>query len=391
MNRETDIKQTSQLLIKFLKDELSGQELETFELWLQADPKNKELVESFRDTSSVQQELNYVHSINVKEGWESLSERLNEKPVTRIAWKKILPYSAAAILIIALSTWTYKTKFQNNSENLSDTSASTKEDVMPGSKKARLRLADGSRINLNESGLDLNTEDGKLAVAARRGVIMFSSRRKKNTSKGYNMVETPRAGEYRMILPDGTKVWLNASSFLEFPASFNITNRRVHLSGEAYFEVAHNKTKPFIVTFKDTEVEVLGTHFNINTFGLKSQTTLLEGAVKITEGNVQKTLKPGEEAEISEGTLNIHKADLYKSIAWKEGIFYFNQDPLKDILNEISKWYDVEIAYNGNPTGKKYSGNIRRQATLNQVLEMLNAVSGEEFILKNRTVTVNFK
>jgi len=264
------------------------------------------------------------------------------------------------------------------------------QDIMPGGKKAVLQLADGSTINLSDANLTLNAPNGKAALGARNGTLAFSTKRKLNTTEGYNKLSTPRAGEYKMILPDGTKVWLNASSSLRFATTFNQTERRVELTGEAYFEVKHNKKLPFRVYFNQTEVEVLGTHFNISSFGDKSKTTLLEGSVKITNAGKQQMLVPGEEATIGSGALDIHQTDTYKSIAWKEGAFYFKDDLIPDVMNQIFRWYDVEVVYKGTPDLKRYSGNIRRQATLNQVLEMLNAVSGKKFELKGRTVIVDF-
>ncbi|MNL23280.1 fec operon regulator FecR [compost metagenome] len=193
-----------------------------------------------------------------------------------------------------------------------------------------------------------------------------------------------------MVLPDGTKVWLNASSTLNFPTAFNKSERRVQLKGEAYFEVAHNPALPFIVSFNNTQVEVLGTRFNINSYEKYGKTTLIEGSVKITEGTQQRILTPGRQAFSYDGHLTIKASDTYKSIAWKEGVFYFKEDRMKDILDQVSRWYDVDIVYNGSPGRKRYSGTIRRQATLNQVLEMLKTVSNTDYRLENKTVTVNF-
>ncbi|MDR6784069.1 transmembrane sensor [Pedobacter africanus] len=387
METPNNFKYSSQLIIKFLKDELNAQEKRAFELWLNASPANRELLESFRNTATVQREINYIDAVDTNKGWEEISKQIQVKPVKVSFWNKILKYSAAAILLITTGIGLYYYTSKNNNDEPNGTLAS--QDIMPGSQKAVLQLADGSALDLGSNKFSLKGENGEVAVSAAKGTLYFGNN-KGSRAKGYNLLKTPRAGEYKMVLPDGTKVWLNASSTLRFPAGFNREERRVQLTGEAYFEVAHNKKLPFRVSFNDTEVEVLGTHFNISTFGNQSKTTLIEGSVKVTEAGKQQLLKPGEEATVNEGKVAIHKTDTYKSIAWKEGTFYFQDDLMTDIMDQVLRWYNVEIIYKGKPGTKRYSGNIRRQATLKQVLEMLNAVSGTKFSLEDRTVTVDF-
>jgi transmembrane sensor len=385
---QNNFKHTSQLIIKFLKKELSVTEKKEFDLWLNASAENKTLVESFRNTESVQNEINYLNAVDLNRGWENVSKQINTPPSKTFVWSKILRYSAAAVLIITVGFGIYKYSAHNPLVALNQTT--TVEDIMPGSQKAILKMADGSSIDLNTASVSLKDPEGKLAISAKKGILYFGQDGKRNHTEGYNVLKTPRSGEYRMVLPDGTKVWLNAVSSLRFPTSFNKTERRVELSGEAYFEVTPNKNLPFKVAFNKTEVEVLGTHFNINSFGGKSKTTLVEGSVKVTEHGKQELLKPGEEAIVNNGAVDIHTTDTYKSIAWKEGAFYFKEDLITDIMSQLFRWYDVEIIYKGKPGVKRYSGNIRRQATLNQVLEMLNAVSGTKFSVEGRTVTVDF-
>lgn len=387
METQNNFKYTSQLIIKFLKDELNAQEKRALELWLNASPANRELLESFRNTAAVQQEINYIDAVDTHKGWEEISKQMQVKPVKAFFWNKIRKYSAAAILLITTGIGLYYYTAKNNNGKPNGTLAS--QDIMPGGQKAVLQLADGSSLDLGSNKFLLKGENGEVAMSASKGTLYFGNN-KGSRAKGYNLLKTPRAGEYKMILPDGTKVWLNASSTLRFPASFNREERHVQLTGEAYFEVAHNKDLPFRVSFNNTEVEVLGTHFNINTFGKQSRTTLVEGSVKVTEAGKQQLLKPGEEAIVNDGKVAIHKTDTYKSIAWKEGAFYFQDDLMTDIMDQVFRWYNVEIIYKGKPGTKRYSGNIRRQATLKQVLEMLNAVSGTEFSLEDRTVTVDF-
>lgn len=382
MKTQSDPTSTAKLILKYLKDELSAQEKQQFENWLNANPQNHQLVESFRSTSEVQKEINYINAIDVNEGWAAISNQIELKKHKPLFTKKLVRYGIAASLVFVLGFGIYAYQIKNRPT--STLTSNKSYDILPGSAKATLSLADGTLLNLNSSLTIKNN-----AIGVKDGIIAFNQINKQNS--GYNLLKTPKAGEYQMILPDGTKVWLNAASSLKFPSSFNKGERRVELNGEAYFEVAHNKSIPFVVHFNHTDVEVLGTHFNINSYNAKSTTTLLEGSVKIKNGRTEKMLKPGDEATETSGQLAVYKtADTYKSIAWKEGVFYFNDDKITDILDQIARWYNVDVTYEGTPKNKTYSGNIRRQATLNQALEMLNAVSGAKFKLENRTITVNF-
>lgn len=387
METQNDFKHTAQLIIKFLKKELSTKEKADFELWLSASPQNKALVESFRNTETVQHEINYLNAVDVNQGWEDVSKQIKPAPIRTFPWNKLLRYGAAAVLTITLGFGIYKYGVKDSITALNKTTAV--HDVKPGSQKAVLQMADGSIVDLNESSLSVKGKNGAI-IGTKNGTLVFNDKVKSHKNGGLNSLKTPRAGEYRMILPDGTKVWLNAASTINFPDNFNKQARRVELKGEAYFEVAHNASLPFIVSFNDTEVEVLGTHFNINSYEKYAKTTLLEGSVKVTEGGQQRILTPGKQAFSYDGHLTVKASDTYKSIAWKEGVFYFKDDRIKDILDQVSRWYDIDVIYNGAPGRKRYSGTIRRQATLNQVLEMLKTVSNTDFKLEDKIVTVNF-
>lgn len=378
---QQDSQLIAKLIISFLKDELSESEKKDFKAWLDADPKNVELLESFKQTSSVQKEIDFIDKIDSNDAWNKFANQLTPQPVTKLNWNKWIAYGSVAVLLIVAGFGLYTYKFKGTTKS---TVLAQNYDIMPGSTKAVLQMANGTAIHLDPTAhLQKNT-----SIEMKNGFLVYKA--KNPTQKGYNLLKTPSAGEYKMILPDGTKVYLNASSAIRFSTDFNKNDRRVQLTGEAYFEVAHNKDLPFIVSFDKNEVEVLGTHFNISSYKNTSKTTLLEGAIKIRSGQNQTLLKPGDEADINNGDVTVAKVDTYKSIAWKEGVFYFHEDEMTDILEQVARWYDVKIAYKGTPGTKKYSGDIRRQATLNQVLEMLNAVSGTTFTLKDRTVTVNF-
>jgi ferric-dicitrate binding protein FerR (iron transport regulator) len=260
-------------------------------------------------------------------------------------------------------------------------------DVQPGTNKAMLTLADGSVVTLDTLGRQ-ELVQGNTAVRQRNGLLQYENRGQDNVNS-YNTLTTPKGGQYRLLLPDGTAVWLNAGSSLRYPVAFSDGERRVTLTGEAYFEVVHDHKKPFRVQVGNQVVEDLGTRFNINAYADEpvASTTLLEGAVKINN----TLLKPGEQAQVTkEGVIsvvkNINTAD---AVAWKEGFFVFRNDNLKTVMRELARWYDVEIIYQPNiNNNQQFSGRIDRSLTLAQVLNGLALTKARFTIEDNRKVVI---
>ncbi len=375
----------SSLILKYLKNEITDKEQQILNEWLEESPDNKSLLESFRQTANVEQDIDQLRSVDVNAQWERFNANIGHDQPKKLRLAKWWPRVAAVLLVASsITAYFYYAKHQSVSSE-----AVLAYDINPGSERAILQLADGAVVNLGRYQKH-SDHDQAQGFDVKEGTLYFTANHTKSGQTSHHALRTPRAGEYKVVLPDGTKVWLNASSYLSFPQNFDGNERRVQLKGEAYFEVAHQPSKPFIVSFNDTEVKVLGTHFNINTYGNTSKTTLLEGSVSISEAGHQTLLKPGQEALIEQGEIEVQKTEVYKSIAWKEGVFYFKEDNIKEIFDQISRWYDVEIVYQGKPSQQAITGNIRRQATLNQVLEMLGALTNAKFNLTDRIVTVNF-
>ncbi len=306
-------------------------------------------------------------------------------------------FKAAAILI-ALIAGTYIYFNSTNRSQIAATSVkANKITIVPGGNNAVLLLADGSQIILN------NTSDGQ--VASQSGVQVIKTKSGEllyrfagnATAKGatINTVSTPRGGQYHLILVDGTQVWLNASSSVKFPTAFVGNERRVEVTGEVYFEVAKNKTKPFIVHTDQSDIRVLGTHFNVNTYADEEyqRTTLLEGSVEIKRGDKKALLKPGQQASLnakSDGIKVNEIEDLSEVIAWKNGYFQFEKSDLPSVMRQVSRWYDAEVIYNGKIPAKQYSGKIPRNVSIAKLVEML-AWSGIHCKVEYNQITVNPK
>ena len=307
--------------------------------------------------------------------WEGVAERAGlsaetsrRKPKTWIA--------AAAVLFMLMSAGIYF--YTLKPEPLVNATGQMAAGKLPGRNEAVLTLDDGSKISLDQaakgtlvsqgSTLISKTGDGQLSYHTSAKAVPAAG-----TAAKYNTISTARGGQYRVVLPDGTTVWLNAASSIRFPATFEAAERNVELSGEAYFEVAPNKTKPFNVIAGKTNVRVLGTHFNVMAYPDESSvnTTLLEGSVKVSTGKTMNILRPGQQAKALKGAITVSPADTEEAIAWKKGYFYFNDADIRTVMRQISRWYDVDVAYHGNTSEMVFSGKMYRNVDILKMLEVL--------------------
>jgi ferric-dicitrate binding protein FerR (iron transport regulator) len=291
---------------------------------------------------------------------------------------------AAAVVILFISGAVYWLLSKRHNEKAAPVALSSVKPstVLPGGNHAILTLADGTKIVL-DSVQNGNIKGGVATIKKQGATIVYdaSSGAKNHGPVVYNTLTTPRGGQYQLILPDGSKVWLNASSSIHFPTAFTGNQRDVELTGEAYFEIAKNKRKPFHVNVKGMQVEVLGTHFNVNEYGDENdiKTTLLEGLVKVKKAaspnSVAQTvlIQPGEQANLAkDGSLKINRRpDLEEVVAWKEGNFEFTNASIPAIMRQVSRWYNVEVAYEGAIPRRQFTGKISRSVNLNQLIGML--------------------
>ncbi|WP_343303914.1 FecR domain-containing protein [Chitinophaga niabensis] len=298
--------------------------------------------------------------------------------------------AAAAVFALFVGSYYWMSDQMPVNEDVEEQSASYV--IKPGGNKAILTLADGSHIELDSSREGkLTTQGGALVVNNRSSILAYGANKNGTGELVYNTLSTPRGGQYCLVLSDGTRVWLNANSSIRFPATFNGDTRSVSITGEAYFEVAKNKTKPFLVTAKEATISVLGTHFNIMAYEDENMmtTTLLEGAVKVSKGDRFKILKPGVQAQIfHDETIKTQIVDVDEEMAWKNGWFNFNSWDIQRIMRQISRWYDIDVVYEGKvPTGH-YSGIVSRENNISQVLQIMKA-GGVDFKIEDRKIIVS--
>ncbi len=266
-----------------------------------------------------------------------------------------------------------------------------KNDVAPGSNKAILTLGNGSKIDLvNTKDGIIESDKGVKIDKAGETVIYKSNSPKYSTSETvFNTITTPRGGQYQLALPDGSKVWMNNASSIKFPVAFSGNTREVVLSGEAYFEVAKNPNKPFIVHVNDLEVKVLGTHFNIMCYSDESsiKTTLIEGSVKLSKGNLSELLYPGKIASFQHQSFTVADADIEQELAWKNGYFIFNKSDIETIMRQLARWYDVNVNYEGAKPKNLFVGQIKKEASLAESLKIIE-LSGIHFKIEGRNLIV---
>ncbi len=266
-----------------------------------------------------------------------------------------------------------------------------KNDLPPGGDKALLTLADGSVIFLDDAKNGPLTQQGNTKVIKLDGKINYISTDAAANEIVYNSISTPRGGQYQIILPDGSGVWLNSTSSIRFPTTFAGKSRTVEITGEAYFEVAKNKEMPFIVKVNKAEIQVLGTHFNVMAYSDESllKTTLLEGSVQFIKDNKTSILTPGQQAQLSgDGRVKVvSDIDVKKVIAWKNGVFNFEGADIATVLRQISRWYDVEVVYNKKVDDLFYA-EIPRNTRLSDFLKALELTGTVHFEIDGKKIIV---
>lgn len=305
---------------------------------------------------------------------------------------------AASILLLVISGLYFYTNRSLDQKFAVEAQTPNQNIIVPGGDKAILTLSDGSKIILdhakngvlaNQAGVSIQkTSNGKLLYASANGVnSLFNN---PDVEMVYNKVETPMGGKYQVNLPDGSKVWLNASSSLRFPALFIGKTREVELTGEAFFDVAKNRSMPFKVITKDQIVEVLGTQFNINSYSDEGviKTTLIEGSVKIIYKDKVVLLGPGQQFLPGASNTKVIDADKEEVLSWKNGYFIFKNEDIQSIMRKISRWYNVEVSYSGPIPGVGFGGNISRSKDISEVLEVLQLTNAVHFKVEGRRIIV---
>jgi transmembrane sensor len=374
-----------------------------FEKFLAGNATDEEvdIIMSYRDKF----EITELQPNDKQEDYQDIENRLLKKLKLNINTKAThTSFSkwwmvAACVFVFAMGGLFYRSYQKEVPRKLYVTSVAKVNPIKPGSNKALLTLANGNKIVLNDASTGTIIKQGNIIVRKEKdGVLQYAKASDKNTDPdkkaliGYNTIATPKGGQYQVILPDGTRVWLNSASTLKYPTAFVGNERKVELTGEGYFEVAQDKSKPFKVKFNNEEVEDLGTHFNIMAYNDEGETrtTLLEGSVKVSKGTFYKVLVPGQQtiSQNNQDNFVVRPADIESAVAWKNGIFSLQNSSIQQIMRQVARWYDVDIIYQGNLKDKVYGGRVSKANNINELLKNLELTGTVHFKIEGRRITV---
>lgn len=313
--------------------------------------------------------------------------------INRYRWQ--FAAAAAVLLFISISLFFISLNRVKPVSYIAKRTKVIENDIPPGSNRAVLTLSNGKQIVLDNAANGVLSKQGSVAISkSGNGLIIKNDGENNEQLKGNALttITIPRGGKYDVVLPDGTKVWLNSSSSLTFPITFTGIERKVTLIGEAYFEVAKNKRMPFKINVNDKQVvEVLGTHFNISAYADENNitTTLLEGAVKINYNNKYTFIKPGQMAVNDlKQDMKVKPADVDEIMAWKNGMFIFNNENIQNMMKKISRWYDVDVVFKGDMNDVNFTGNYSRSKSLSSLVKNIEILDKVHFVIEGRRVTI---
>ncbi|KAA2243295.1 DUF4974 domain-containing protein [Chitinophaga agrisoli] len=374
------------LLQRYASKTCSREELEELFAYIASQPEDSTLHEFMETAWQEQQPGATVPDVDLNSVYHNII------PTTPV--KRVFPfrYAAAAALLLAVATLAFLWQRPNRTSPQDLPAIQQPVAVIsPGSNKAVLTLSNGATITLDSSGQQVISGGNGNQITQQNGQLVYGAAATADHIQ-YHTLSTPRGGQFRLTLPDGTKVWLNSASSLRYPTAFKGAEREVELQGQGYFDVAQNAAQPFKVKVNTVEVQVLGTGFDIMAYGDEAtiNTTLVSGAVQVKSGNNLQRLQPGQQAVFNQQShaLSVQEADVDKITAWKSGLFVFNNMTLTAILREVARWYDVEIAYDTTPSTELYGGGISRSLPLADVLKLLEANGFNHFRIAGRKVIV---
>lgn len=365
--KEEKLIQISALVLKEMQGTLTQEDQMVLNSWLKESERNKEIYLGCRNGQKQREAYKGLQYFEKQRDFDSLKSKIQfrNKKKTTVVLKKLWPFVAAASVIFAITGIWY---WHRVGDQQMDIQVSTVNDRLPASNQAIITLSDGRQYQLNKAESQVVIDGGGIRyndggqVAAINAAVSAK-------------IETPRGGTYDVTLPDGTIVKLNAGTVLTYPTIFAKDKREVTLVGEAYFEVAKRKDQPFVVQTKNQQVQVLGTHFNINAYQTSSatKTTLLEGKVIVKElsKDRQVTLLPGDQAFNNGVKLSKRTVNVQQEMAWVYGKFNFDGKSLREVMDELSQWYAIDVVYRGDVPDVAFFGGTFRTSKLSTILKIL--------------------
>ncbi|KGE13956.1 FecR family protein [Sphingobacterium deserti] len=364
---------------KFKMIPLSEEEDRVLKFWLNKSDKNRTLYRQLM-LEGANINAHWVDKIDEEQAWKDIQRKRRPK-TSRV---KIFAAAASIALLLCFGTYWFfvQPQGQRSRHIVEHVNGQDKHDVLPANLGAKIILANGNELDVEDT-LDVASSQKLSSKATAEQVTP------ENKSLIYHTLVVPSAHFFKLTLPDGTAVWVNSKSELRFPTTFASAERRVYLAGEAYFEVSKDPQKPFYVVTDDAEVKVLGTHFNVSTYGKSSKTTLAEGRVEVYSNSQSVLVFPGQCVQWNNGELKAKSANLQKDLAWKNNEFYFKEDNIISIAQQLKLWYDLDISLSKEVSlSETYTGEISRDVRLSEVLNMLEFVSDLDFQLNKNKLLI---
>jgi ferric-dicitrate binding protein FerR (iron transport regulator) len=380
-----DEKQKEALQRKLIGEKLSATEAADLELWLQV-PANKAFYDRYLQSGQFPQVVDQVLDLDESRLDRKMSEATKSVPRRHI--RRIIAFTAAASIMLLVGGFLY---WQARPTNTSKDQTARAREIPPATDKARLKLANGSIIYLDSTRNGKIATQGTVSITKTAGELAYLVPKESPAQQaGINELSVPRAGQFQLKLPDGTHVWLNSGTDIKYPVAFG-SERRVSINGEAFLDVAKDPSKPFIVETEHTVTQVLGTTFNVNAYVEDSvaMITVLSGSVVVASLDKHLTLRPGEQAFQRQDRLSLEHPNVQVTTAWRRGFFNFQNANVQSIMKQISRFYDVTIRYEGQPSPETYDGLISRDLNLSQTVELLNKLNIKATLTNNRTIVVS--
>lgn len=397
-----DKERAAGLIAKHLRGELSGTERKALEDWISAAEWHRVYFEQCTGSAYLHQVMTDYHkAADMEVGLRAAIQLKMDQGIERaveakgrvVVWRTWFRIAAAVILLVGAGVYFW----QRGAVRRPEVATIQTQLISPGHQGAILTLADGKQLTLDSLPNGVVAKQNGSQASVTDGQLAYHPMQPATTDITYNTITTPRGRQYQMVLPDGTKVWLNAASRITFPTVFTGAERKVTISGEAYFEVARNADKPFKVSAGGADVEVLGTSFNISAYSDEEnvRATLLEGSVKVSRPGAADSksrtgvvLKPQQQAVLNDQLQVDADVNIQQVIAWKNGLFYFSSTGISTVMQQLSRWYDIDVKYEGKVPDIRVSGKMDKGLNLNEILEFLTKMEVKHR-LTGRTVVVS--
>ena len=372
----------------YLDETLTPEEEVEFRQWLDASVANRVLLDRIRDERILLNKIRFSLKNNKGKGWGNIQKKIRKRPNVFV---RFMRYAAVLVAIVLVSVTVYQVVDYPKED---DDKLFVQEYPMPvkGGYKAYLELTTGERLVLDTLNKVIARVEGAMIKTENAGTVIIDGQKTDSVMEKseYNRLVIPRGGEYKIVLADGSQVWINSQSVLEFPAYFVKGERRVRLKGEAYFEVSKDVEKPFIVEVENKEIRVLGTSFNVNDYDGKFVTTLVTGKVDVRVGDENYILDPSMQICVENGNAVLNKVNTNEFTAWKDGLFVFKKQKLQDVLDILSRWYDIVVFYqNADLKELHFTGTIERHNDIAEVVKFLEKTDMVNFTINGKTLVVS--